>query len=43
MDALPRDLRVEIAKGVGLDGLRALGVRPGRLRVPASLAYTLGH
>lgn len=41
MDALPRDLRVEIAKGVGLDGLRALGVRPGRLRVPASLAYAL--
>lgn len=41
MDSLPRDLRVEIAKGVGLDGLRALGVRPGRLRVPASLADAL--
>lgn len=40
--ALPRDVLVEIAKRAGLDGLRALGVRPGRLRVPPALAAALG-
>jgi len=39
---LPRDVQVEIAKRAGLDGLRALGVRPGRLRVPPALAAALG-
>ena len=41
MDALPRDIWLEVAKGAGLDGLRALGVRPGRLRVPPALSAAL--
>ena len=35
VDTLPRDVLIEILKkGIGLDGMRVLGVRPGRLRVP---------
>lgn len=34
-DTLPRDVLIEILKkGIGLDGMRVLGVRPGRLWVP---------
>ena len=41
-DALPRDVLIEILKkGVGLDGMRALGVRPGRLRVPPTFKRIL--
>ncbi len=41
MRGIPRDVQLEIVKGIGLDGLRALGVRPGRLRVPPALAAAL--
>ena len=39
--ALPRELRVGVLKRAGLDALRACGVAPGKLRVPAELADKL--
>jgi hypothetical protein len=41
MDTLPRHLQLTLYKGI--DTLRALGIRPGRLVVPGSLRDELDH
>lgn len=38
MDALPWHLQLKIFRGIGADVIRALGIGPGRLHVPTSLA-----
>ena len=41
MDKLPWHLQLRIYRGIGIDTLRALGVSPSRLAVPASLRASL--
>jgi hypothetical protein len=43
MDPLPWHLQLVIYRGIGRDGLRSLGVRPGKLEVPHALREALGR
>ena len=43
MEALPWHLQLKIFRGIGADVIRALGIGPGRLAVPTSLASSIAQ
>lgn len=42
MDTLPWHVQLKIYQGIGIDSLRTLGIKPGKLKVPATLTESLG-
>ena len=41
MDKLPWDLQIKIYTRIGIDGMRNLGIKPGKLKVPQLMFLTL--
>ena len=43
MDVLPWHVQLKIYKGIGIDNMRKLGIKPGKLQVPRDLEQSLGR
>ena len=41
MDTLPWDLQLKIYTRIGIDGMKNLGIKPGKLKVPEALKESI--